>query len=164
MDDLLTRQQVRRFPYQPSIEPLYECATRIREIYIASCKRVHETSDAGQPIRASNRPSAKMYYQDDSTSERDLFLLACHALWRTDLKFLFHGSSSEDVVNVALVGLELLRQESEPEVQLSISRTTASLFLLSSLVPPDSEIYEQARVYNRRSTCVAVPLCSRAIL
>ncbi|KZV91150.1 hypothetical protein EXIGLDRAFT_693968, partial [Exidia glandulosa HHB12029] len=114
--------------------------------------------------RASNRPSAKKYFEDDITSERDLFLLACHALWRADLRFLFHATSTEDEIEIGVAGMELIRHQSEPEVHLSVSRTMAMLFLSSSYISSDSPIYGAARLYNRRSTSEVLTACVTLML
>ncbi|EJD36584.1 hypothetical protein AURDEDRAFT_117057 [Auricularia subglabra TFB-10046 SS5] len=141
----------RRYPHQPSIEPAYGCAVRIRQIFMASCKRQHEMSrETGLPIRASNRPNGKKYYMDDSTSERDLLMLAINALWRTDVKFLFH-EMSEDSWGHGVVGTEFQRNLNAPEVNLSISRTAAAVFLLTGIVPSDSPLSAIAQIWHQNS-------------
>ncbi|EJD36161.1 hypothetical protein AURDEDRAFT_130216 [Auricularia subglabra TFB-10046 SS5] len=100
------------------------------------------------PIRASNLPNGKMYYTDDSTSERDLLMLAITALWHTDVKFLFH-EMSEDSWRHGVVGAEFRRNVNVSEVNPSISNAVAAVFLLTGIVPSDSPLNVITQIWHQ---------------
>jgi len=141
-------------PYQPSLEPLYECAQRFRTIFYASVRRQHEVSETGQTLRASNRPTCKKYYADDSTSEREMFFLVCHALWRANIRFWFHNIDKQGILDIGKYVSEMQRSQALPEVQTSIVRTFGALWLLAGQIKETNVIYYAARMLSRMNACV----------
>ncbi|KAH7098759.1 hypothetical protein BKA62DRAFT_711739 [Auriculariales sp. MPI-PUGE-AT-0066] len=135
----------RAFPHQPSMEPLYDLAERLRAIFTFAVHRQNEVSETGQTLRASNRPLMKRYYLDDSTSERDLLFLVTHALWRVDPRFWFEKIDEKGIESMGHHIAELQRSNAPEEVQTSIVRTFGVLWLVAGVLQPENPVYLEAR-------------------